>query len=484
MARPSRRTLAGVGLAALTTVVAVGALTAAPASARTHAAVTSASAVAAATPGVSAAVAAFKNGESVYVSPDAGNLISSAEADQLRAQIRDTNYPFFVAVLPKSDAVGGSSSATLDAIHSSLNVSGTYALFIGDGTSNAFKAGDTSTSVSTEATVAYRDYKDQGAYAVLSNFITAAAPIVTGSGSTGGTGTGDGTVTGDGGLGVDTGTGTTSSFPVGGLLAVLGVGALAVGGIGYAGYRASSKATAARTAEVRTTVDEDVTEFGEKVAALDVEDKRLDDAGRTDAQTALDAYEKAKTAADAMRRPEDAAAVTTVLEDGRFAMACVTARLAGQPLPERRPPCFVDPRHGPSVTDVQWAPDGGAPRPIPVCQACSVTLAQGRLPAAREVEVSGQRVPYWAAGRAYAPYAGGYYGGSGADLLGAIFVGSMLGGAFSQPGGGWGGNDFGANNGGGIFQGGGGDFGGGGGFGGGDFGGGGGGGDFGGGGSF
>lgn len=133
---------------------------------------------------------------------------------------------------------------------------------------------------------------------------------------------------------------------------------------------------------------------------------------------------------------------------------------------------------------MQWAPDGGAPRPIPVCQACSVTLAQGRLPAAREVEVSGQRVPYWAAGRAYAPYAGGYYGGSGADLLGAIFVGSMLGGAFSQPGGGWGGNDFGANNGGGIFQGGGGDFGGGGGFGGGDFGGGGGGGDFGGGGSF
>ena len=474
-ASPSRR-LAGVGLAALTALVAVGAIAAAPASAQTRAA-TSATVVTATTAGVSDAVAAFKNGESVYVSPDAANLISSGEADQLRTQVRDISYPFFVAVLPKSDAVGGSSTATLDAIHSSLNLAGTYVLYIGDGTSNAFKAGDTSTSVSTEATVAYRDYKDQGAYAVISNFITAAAPVVT-AGSTGGTGgTDNGTGTDTGGLVPDQSSG--SSFPVGGLLAVLAVGALAVGGIGYAGYRASSKATAARTAEVRTTVDEDVTEFGEKVAALDVEDPRLDDAGRTDAQTALDAYEKAKTAAEAMRRPEDAQAVTTALEDGRFAMACVSARLAGQPLPERRPPCFVDPRHGPSVADVEWAPDGGTPRPIPVCQACSVTLAQGRLPAPREVEVSGQRMPYWAAGRAYAPYAGGYYGGT--NMLGAIFVGSMLGGAFSQPTG-WGGGDFGGNAGGGAFQGGGGDFGGGGGFGGGDFGGGGG--DFGGGGSF
>ena len=70
----------------------------------------------------------------------------------------------------------------------------------------------------------------------------------------------------------------------------------------------------------------------------------------------------------AMRRPRRASrrtepdhikAVTTALEDGRYAMACVLARENGEPLPIRRPPCFFNPQHGPSVLDVDWAPAGG-----------------------------------------------------------------------------------------------------------------------------
>jgi len=213
-----------------------------------------------------------------------------------------------------------------------------------------------------------------------------------------------------------------------------------VGGVGLVAYRKNLRVTAERTAAVQRTVNEDVTSYGDAVAAIDVADPRLDDAGRADAQRALDAYETAKTRADAMARPEDASNVTTALADGRFALACLNARIAGQPLPERRLPCFMDPRHGPSAADVEWAPDGGTPRPIPLCSPCLATLAAGRLPAAREVEISGRRVPYWQGGRSYAPYAGGYYAGGGTNAMSMLFMGAMLGGAFSGPGyGGWGG---------------------------------------------
>jgi hypothetical protein len=129
----------------------------------------------------------------------------------------------------------------------------------------------------------------------------------------------------------------------------------------------------------------------------------------------------------------------------------------------------MDPRHGPSVQDVMWSPDRGAPRSVPVCQACAVELAEGRTPAAREVPIGsgGQRVPYWMAGPQYQPYAGGYYNAYG-NLLPALMIGTMLGGGHTtvvnnidSSGGGWmGGSDSG---GGGWMGGGGGDFGGGGG---------------------
>ena len=109
---------------------------------------------------------------------------------------------------------------------------------------------------------------------------------------------------------------------------------------------------------VRKTVDEDITEYGERLGSFSLADPDFDDATRADMQRALDSYDRAKSSVALMRSPADAVNVTTALEDGRYALACVDARLAGQPLPERRPPCFVDPRHGPSVADVVWAPPG------------------------------------------------------------------------------------------------------------------------------
>lgn len=224
---------------------------------------------------------------------------------------------------------------------------------------------------------------------------------------------------------------------------------------------------------VRKVVDEDVTRFGEELQRLDHDllVAELDEAGRQDYQRALDSYEAAKESMALLERAEDVTHVTRTLEDGRYAVACVKARVVGEPLPTRRPPCFFNPAHGPSTDDVPWAPPGGQPRPVPVCAADADRLAQGAEPDVRTVQQGVQRVPYWQGGPAYSPYTQGYFGGYAmSGLLPGFLLGSFMAGAWSDPG--WSGDggegeagDMGGDAGGGDFGGdGGGDFGGDGGF--------------------
>jgi hypothetical protein len=119
--------------------------------------------------------------------------------------------------------------------------------------------------------------------------------------------------------------------------------------------------------------------------------------------------------------------VTESLEDGRYAVACVLARKNGQPLPVRRPPCFFNPAHGPSTTDVQWAPPGGQQRQIPVCAADADRIEQGAEPDIRTVQHGVGRVPYWQGGPAYSPWASGYFGGYAmSGLLPTFMLMTML----------------------------------------------------------
>jgi hypothetical protein len=69
---------------------------------------------------------------------------------------------------------------------------------------------------------------------------------------------------------------------------------------------------------------------------------------------------------------------------------------------------------------------------VPVCAADLQRIDDGVDPQAREVPYGGQMVPYWAAGPAYMPWAGGFFGGG---LLPGLFIGSMLGGGFGMFGG-------------------------------------------------
>jgi hypothetical protein len=212
---------------------------------------------------------------------------------------------------------------------------------------------------------------------------------------------------------------------------------------GYLLLRRRSKEAAAVRAErelapVKKLAFEDVTALGVELQGLDLEltGRPLDEGARADYQRALDSYEAAKTAADAITRPEQVQDVTQILDDGRYAMACVKARVAGDALPQRRPPCFFDPRHGLSVADVPYAPLGGAERRVPACALDAERVGAGAEPDIRQVMVGTQRVPYWQGGRAYRPYAAGYFGAFGP--LDWIFMGFMfegLGGGFDGLGG-------------------------------------------------
>ncbi|MFC6153754.1 hypothetical protein [Nocardioides yefusunii] len=188
----------------------------------------------------------------------------------------------------------------------------------------------------------------------------------------------------------------------------------------------------AELAPVRRLVEEDITALGVELQELDFEmaGRALDAGAASDYQRALDAYEASKVAAGQLTAPDQVKHVTEILEDGRYAMACVRARVEGRALPTRRPPCFFDARHGLSVADVSWTPPGGAVREVPACALDAERVRAGAEPDVRKVMVGAQRVPYWQGGKAYQPYAAGYYGGFGPMqwmFMGMMFSGGLEG---------------------------------------------------------
>jgi hypothetical protein len=128
---------------------------------------------------------------------------------------------------------------------------------------------------------------------------------------------------------------------------------------------------------------------------------------------ALSAYERAAAALEAARRALDMGAVSRAIAEGQYHLACADALAAGQPRPDRRPSCFFDPRHGMSVSDVRWSPDGGnTARSVPACSACAHKVEQGAEPGMRKVETHGALVSY-----VDADFAPAYWAGYGFDLV-------------------------------------------------------------------
>ena len=194
--------------------------------------------------------------------------------------------------------------------------------------------------------------------------------------------------------------------------------AAVVGGGGWAAKKLRDRQAVRRTeAEelegVRRLADEDVTFLGEQLQRLDEEvaGHELDEPTRVDYQVALDAYESAKRAVPRIKRADEISKITDTLSSGRYALACVQARVAGLPVPELRVPCFFNPQHGPSVTDVRWTEPGHGTRRVPACAQDAARVANRETPEVRKVKIGSRTVPYWEAGNAYRPYSEGYFAG-------------------------------------------------------------------------
>ena len=198
--------------------------------------------------------------------------------------------------------------------------------------------------------------------------------------------------------------------------------ALVAGGGGFMAKRWRQRVVLRRDEQeeldgVRQLADEDVTLLGEQLQRLDrqVEGRELDEPTRVDYQTALDSYESAQRTVPRIRSADEISKITDTLSSGRYALACVQARVAGRPLPELRVPCFFNPQHGPSVTDVMWnRPAARGTVIVPACAQDAARVANREAPEVRQVKIGSRMIPYWEAGAAYHPYCQGYFHGAAA----------------------------------------------------------------------
>ncbi|MDX5562523.1 hypothetical protein PYK79_00445 [Streptomyces sp. ID05-04B] len=347
----------------------------------------------------------------VYVDPEASGQLSQADARALQQQIERAGKPLFIAVLP----AGYPTADLFTDLRTATGVTGAYAIRLGDRFDARADSSVLSRTAVRNLVTSVRAESD--ARTQLTDFTDRALVDMGGSAP-------ESWGSSDGG-----GVSQTALITAGVVLAAGGAGV-------YTLVRRNRRRRAdeqrAALERLRVVVDEDITAFGEELDRLDFHpaEQGADDAMRADYERGLDAYEQAKSAMAAAARPEDVRGVTEALEDGRFSLALLAARREGRPLPERRPPCFFDPRHGPSVGDATWTPPGGTTREVPVCAADATRLAAGRDPVIREVDSDHGRRPYWEAGPAYGPWAGGYFGGG---ILPGLLVGTMLGSMMATP---------------------------------------------------
>ncbi|SDT63166.1 hypothetical protein [Jiangella sp. DSM 45060] len=187
-------------------------------------------------------------------------------------------------------------------------------------------------------------------------------------------------------------------------------GAAGIAGVWWGGTTLSARRR--RQAEeqrhlevVRPLLTEEVIELSDRVSDLpttsDIEQAKL-------TKEILDTVEKARHRLDQAATDDDVQAVTSLLGSARYRIACLTALQQGRPVPEPTPPCFFDPRHGPSTQERQWTPEHGVSRDVPLCDQCAVRLDAGEAPQARQAG----RGSYWEGGEDLVAYIEGYWNGT------------------------------------------------------------------------
>jgi hypothetical protein len=167
---------------------------------------------------------------------------------------------------------------------------------------------------------------------------------------------------------------------------------------------------------VRRTVRDDLASFAEDARALEarVALRGASPAAAEAYASALRCYERAEPGCDRARSPEELEPVTAAIAEGRYELVRARALLDGREPPERRAPCFFDPRHGPAKRQVEWSPDGMSPRRVAACAADAERVEQGFEPDVRRVLVGGRAIPHWEAPPSFDPWRRGHYGAAAA----------------------------------------------------------------------
>jgi hypothetical protein len=355
----------------------------------------------------------------LYVNTSARPTLSAAEAERVRARLAIAGTPVFVAVLPDQALreADGDANRLAALVAASVGHPGTY-LVVAGGEQGAGSNTLAKGVAATQARAAFRRHPELAAATL--DFIGRAEHAAGRAPAT--------TPPPQPPPGQEDTDGNTVLVV---LLAIAGVVTVAVLLALTLENRSQRRSVRIgnQFSEVKAVSQEDVNALADDLRNLDV-DLQADEAANPKAVNqytrAYEHLELAEQELERARAPEDLARVSTALESGRFAMASARALFERRDPPRRRPPCFFDTRHGPSVNDVGWEAPGGPPRPVPACAACMGQIASGVQPQPRRVRTGLRRVPFYQAPPHFESWFGGYFGGAAADLVVGFPLGNAL----------------------------------------------------------
>jgi hypothetical protein len=355
----------------------------------------------------------------LYVNPSARPTLSLPEQERIRARLALVGTPVFVAILP-GQALGeadGDANRLAGLVAASVGRPGTYLVVAGgeEGAgSNTLARGQ----ASGRARVAFRRHP-QLATATM-DFISRVEDAA----------------------GTPPATAPPAEPPPGQedsdgdtlLLVLLGVAGVVALSVLFALFRENRSErrnilSGTQFGEVKAAAQDDLNALADDLRNLNVDIETEEAANPQAVNQYTRAYEfldRAEQAFERARSPSDLAPVSSAVESGRYSMAAARALFERRDPPKRRPPCFFDTRHGPSVNDIGWEPPHGPPRPVPACAACMRQIAAGTQPQPRRVRAGVRRVPFYEAPPHFESWFGGYFGGAAADLVAGFPLGKAL----------------------------------------------------------
>ena len=354
----------------------------------------------------------------LYVNPSARPTLSLADRERISARLALAGTPVFVAILPAQALAeaGGNANELAELVATSVGKPGTYLVVAGGEEGAASNTLDPGVAAG-RARVAFRENPELAAATM--DFVER---VEDAAGTTPATAPPPQPPPGQ-----DTDGDTVLLV----LLAVAGVVAVGVL-LALALENRSEQRTirsSAQFAEAKGAAQEDLDALADDLRNLNV-DLQAEEAGKPQAVNqytrAYELLERAEVAFDQARSPGDLARVSSAIESGRYSMAAARAMFERRDPPRRRPPCFFDTRHGPSVHDAGWEPPYGPPRPVPACQACMRQIANGVQPQPRRIRAGLRRVPFYDAPPHFESWFGGYFGGAAADLVAGFPLGKAL----------------------------------------------------------